>query len=256
MSEHRRQDREERVLMPRTAPPPDVAAPRTGARTTEERAARVARVRDAREMATLAAQLGALERDIRTTRRSARPPALGALLHGEHRAPPPHGERARLRDGTTIVIRPVGPEDADQLKAGFEHLGAVSRYRRFLTSIDDLSPRQLSYLTHVDHSSHEAIGALDAVTGDGIGIARYVRDPDDPQLAEVAVTVTDAWQGRGVATALLERLAARARAAGIERIAARMIVGNDAARRLIEQAAVITGEKRDAGTVVVTARLR
>jgi RimJ/RimL family protein N-acetyltransferase len=132
----------------------------------------------------------------------------------------------------------------------------VSRYRRFLTSIDDLSPRQLSYLTHVDHSSHEAIGALDAVSGDGIGIARYVRDPDDPQLAEVAVTVTDAWQGRGVATALLERLAARARAAGIERIAARMIVGNDAARRLIERAAVITGEKRDAGTVVVTARLR
>lgn len=256
MSEHRREDRDERVLMPRSAPPPDVAAPRTVTRSAEDRSARVGRVRDARELATLEAQLGALERDIRTSRRGARPPALSGLLHQEPHAPRPHGERARLRDGATIVIRPVDPGDADQLKAGFEHLGAVSRYRRFLAPVDHLSPRQLSYLTHVDHTSHEALGALDAMTGDGIGIARYVRDPGDPRLAEVAITVADAWQGRGVGTALLERLAERARAAGIERITARMLVGNDAARRLIARAADITHEQRGAGTLIVTARLR
>ena len=72
----------------------------------------------------------------------------------------------------------------------------------------------------------------------------------------MAVTVADAWQGRGVASALLERLSARARAAGIERITARMIVGNDAARRLIARAAEITREQREAGTVQITARLR
>ena len=253
-------DGEERVLMPRKAPPADVAAPRTPARSAQERALRADRVRDAREVATLAAQLGALERDIRTvgrtSRRAVAPPALGRLVHEEHAPPPAHGERVRLRDGATIVIRPVEPEDAEPLKAGFERLGAVSRYRRFLSPLDHLSPRQLSYLTRVDHTSHEAIGALDAVTGEGIGIARYLRDPDDTQLAEVAITVADAWHDRGVGTALLERLSARARAAGIERITARMIVGNEAARRLIARAADITHEQRGAGTVQITGRLR
>jgi RimJ/RimL family protein N-acetyltransferase len=260
MTEHEREDRDQRMLMPRSAPPADIAAPRTAARPAEERAARAARARDAREVATLEAQLRAIERDIRTvgrsSRRAAEPPALARLLHEDHPAPRPHGERVPLRGGASIVIRPVEPEDADQLKVGFEHLSAVSRYRRFLTSIDQLSPRQLSYLTHVDHTAHEAIAALDASTGEGVGIARYLRDPVDPRLAEIAVTVADAWQGRGVGTALLERLAARARAAGIERITARMIVGNDAARRLIARVADITSEQRGAGTVQITARLR
>ena len=256
MTEDERQNREERVLMPRSAPPVDIAASRT-ARSAEER---VGRTRDAREVATLEAQLEALQRDIRAVRRSSRlasgPVEFGRLLHDDHRAPRPHGEVVRLRDGASILIRPVEPDDAEQLKIGFEHLGAVSRYRRFLAPIDQLSPRQLSYLTHVDHSTHEAIAALDARTGEGIGIARYLRDPDDARLAEVAITVADIWQGRGVGTALLDRLSARARATGIERITARMIVGNDAARRLIARAADITSEQRGAGTVQVTARLR
>ena len=243
--------------MPRSAPPAEITTERTPAQSESERAERA---RDARELAVMAAQLGALDRDIQMGRRTARhagaAPGLGLLSRDERAAPRPRGERVRLRDGATIVIRQVEPEDAAQLKIGFEHLGAVSRYRRFLTPIDDLSPRQLSFLTHVDHVSHEAIAALDAVTGAGIGIARYVRDPDDPERAEVAIVVADAWQGRGVGTALMERLAGRGRAAGVERITARMLVGNDAARATIERVADILGEAREAGTVSLTARLR
>jgi GNAT superfamily N-acetyltransferase len=249
--------REEKVLMPRSAPPAEITTQRTPARSESERAERA---RDARELAVMAAQLGALDRDIhqgrRTARRGGATTALGLLSRDKRATPRPRGERVRLGDGAEILIRQVEPEDAAQLKIGFEHLGAVSRYRRFLTPIDDLSPRQLPYLTHVDHVSHEAIGALDAVTGAGIGIARYVRDPADPQQAEVAIVVTDAWQGRGVGTALMERLRARARAAGIKRITAQMLVGNDAARRLIGRAADILSEAREAGTVSLTAQLR
>ena len=198
--------------MPRTAPPADVAVPRGPTRSATDRAARVERVRDAREFATLEAQLRALGSDIRAVRRTARrataAQGVGMLGHHEDAPPPPQGEHVRLPDGAEIVIRQVGPEDAAQLKAGFEHLGAVSRYRRFLAPVDHLSPKQLSYLTHVDHISHEAIVALDAVTGDGIGIARFLRDPDDPRLAEVAIVVIDAWQGRGVGKVLVDRLAA------------------------------------------------
>ena len=137
--------------------------------------------------------------------------------------PKPTGEQVRLRDGTEIVIRPIEPEDADQLRAGFEHLAAVSRYRRFLSEIHGLTRHQLDYLTHVDHVDHEALAALVAATGSGIGTARYVRDTSDPAQAEVAIVIADAWQGRGIGTALVARLAKRARANGIERLTARMI---------------------------------
>ena len=97
---------------------------------------------------------------------------------------------------------------------------------------------------------------LDAVTGEGIGIARFVRDRDDARLAEVAIVIVDEWQGRGVGTALVERLAARMRTVGVERIAARMLVGSDVPRRLIARCADILSEQRSSGTVAVEARLR
>lgn len=256
MAEHAGPDREVRLLMPRSAPPAEI--PRR--RSAEKRAARDARVRDEREFATLEAQLGALDRDIQvargTARRAAAAPGLGLLADHDRAAPRLHGERVGLRDGAQIVIRQVEPDDAAHLNAGFERLGAVSRYRRFLAPVDHLSPGQLSHLTHVDHISHEAIAALDAETADGIGIARYVRDPDDERQADVAIVVADAWQGRGVGTALFERLAARARTAGVERITARMIVGNDAARKIIAHAADTLSEERAPGTILLTARLR
>jgi RimJ/RimL family protein N-acetyltransferase len=259
MTERAKPDREERMLMPRSAPPAAVAPPRRPARSPEERAALAERVRDAREFATLEAQLRALGSDIDIVRRAARRAAASKgvrlLAHDENTPPRPRGEHVRLRDGAEIVIRQVEPEDAAQLKIAFERLGAVSRYRRFLAPLDHLTPKQLPYLTHVDHTSHEAIAALDAVTGGGIGVARFVRDPDDATMAEVAIVVTDAWQGRGVGTALAERLAARARAVGVQRITARMLVGNEAARRLIARTAAIMSEQRRSGTIALEARL-
>jgi RimJ/RimL family protein N-acetyltransferase len=235
----RQAEREERALMPRSAPRPDGGE-------------------DTREIATLEAQLRALEQDIHTARRrSNEAPGIGSMLGG-HRdsAPPkPRGEQVRLRDGTEIVIRPIEPEDADQLRAGFEHLAAVSRYRRFLGEIHGLTRHQLDYLTHVDHVDHEALAALVAATGAGIGTARYVRDANDPTQAEVAVVVGDDWQGRGVGTELLARLARRARANGIERLTARMIVGNDIAHRLLAGIGDVIDERRLPGAIELTLRL-
>ncbi len=59
-----------------------------------------------------------------------------------------------------------------------------------------------------------------------VGVARYVRDPDEPKQAEVAVTVQDEWQGRGVGTALLSMLARRARDNGVERFTGVCLAGN------------------------------
>ena len=105
------------------------------------------------------------------------------------------GRPVVLRDGSVVLIRQVQSADAPLLADGFARLSAQSRQMRFLTTKKELTPAELRYLTDVDHHDHEALGALNHDDGHGVGIARYVRDPDDPQAAEIAVTIVDDWQG-------------------------------------------------------------
>ena len=89
-----------------------------------------------------------------------------------------------------------------------------------MTPIAELSESQLRYLTEVDHDDHEALIAFDAATGDGVGVARFVRLEDDPTSAEAAITVIDEWQGRGLGTALCpaaRRARSRARGRAVHR---------------------------------------
>ena len=123
-------------------------------------------------------------------------------------------ERAVLRDGSVVHIRPIGPEDKALLEQGFEQLSAESRYRRFLHPVKRLGKRELDYFTTVDHSDHEALVALGPHGTELVGVARYVRLADR-QSAEVAIAVVDAWQGKGVGTVLLHELVERAKAAGV-----------------------------------------
>ena len=212
-----------------------------------------------REYSTLVAELGALEQDIKGARATARraTTGFGLTLRADHEPHAVmHGEHVRLPDGAEIVVRPIEPGDAHDLAVGVQHLSALSRFRRFRAPIDHLSPAQLTELTHVDHESREAMVAFDAANGEGIGVARYVRVPDDPARAEFTCAVTDRWQRRGVGTALLERLAARARAAGIERFTALIVVGNEPARRLVARVAEVVSEHRAGGMVEVSGEAR
>lgn len=112
-------------------------------------------------------------------------------------------EQVSLSDGTTVVVRSVEPGDADALAAGYEQLSASSAYRRFFTTYPRLSPDQVRYFTAVDHHDHEALGVVTAQAGEGIGIARYIRDSEDPGCAELAIVILDAWQRLGVGYQLM-----------------------------------------------------
>jgi RimJ/RimL family protein N-acetyltransferase len=145
------------------------------------------------------------------------------------------GRRVVLRDGSKVVIRQVRRSDAPLLADGFARLGPESRRLRFLRRKDELTPAELRYFTDIDHHDHEAIGALAPTAGGGVGVARYVRDASDPQSAEIALTVVDDWQGRGLGTELLAQLSGRARAAGIRRFTALVSADNAAMTALLRR---------------------
>src|SRR3954452_19075303 len=130
-----------------------------------------------RACAVMEAELEALSTDIGAARARARRAATAGLdLRRDGKDRPAEGDRQLLQDGRTVRIRPVETGDAHELEQLFGRLSALSRHRRFLAPIDRLSRRQLDSLTRIDHIEHEALIAIDAATGQGVGVIRYVRD--------------------------------------------------------------------------------
>lgn len=132
-----------------------------------------------------------------------------------------------LRDRSMVTIRPITKSDRQLLQEAFARLSDASRRRRFLVPANSLSDEDLSYLTDLDHARHEALVALEAETGEAVGVARYVRVPGDRESGEVAVAVVDEWQGRGLATVLLSDLTERARQNGLRRYTALVSKDNE-----------------------------
>jgi RimJ/RimL family protein N-acetyltransferase len=142
--------------------------------------------------------------------------------------------RFQLRNGADVVVRPILPEDRDRLVDAFARLSETSRYRRFGTAVRHLTDDQLRYLTEIDYEDHMAWVAVDpAVDGEpGLGVARYVRLPGEPEVAEAAVTVVDSHQGLGLGSILLGALGLSAVAHGIRAFRAYVLEENQAVQEL------------------------
>jgi RimJ/RimL family protein N-acetyltransferase len=136
-------------------------------------------------------------------------------------------QRVRIRDGAQVDVRRIEPGDADALRTAFQRLSLESRYERFLSPLDHMSPAMVRYFTEVDHHDHEALVAFDPDDGRLVAVARFVREPDEPEAAEAAVTVADDWHGRGLGTAMLAELAERAREEGVKRFTAYVLARNE-----------------------------
>ena len=181
-------------------------------------------------------------------------------------------EEARLDDGSRVLLRLILPTDKEALQRGFGQLSERSRFWRFLWRKPRLTDRELQQLTELDGSDHFAIIAMAVPEGEaqaraladrsqsgptaagpavqssktagptaegsaaeGLGVARFARLADQPEVAEPAVTVVDHAQGKGLGSLLLTRLAAAARERGIERFACEFLAVNEPIRYLIEK---------------------
>jgi acetyltransferase len=169
-------------------------------------------------------------------------------------------QRVRLRDGSAVTIRPIRPADAELERAFVHGLSDEARYFRFHDSLRDLTPRMLLQFTEIDYYDQLALiaisegepaplpGAKDdptmlrqaaedqptmlrQVAEDQptmlrqVGVARYVVDPGG-EACEFAIVVTDEWQGRGLATALMHALMDAARARGVQRMYGDVLAAN------------------------------
>lgn len=141
----------------------------------------------------------------------------------------------RLRDGTDVALRPIRSGDGNLLEAGFARLSPKSRYRRFLSPTPQLTDSMLAFLTSVDGSNHRAWGALvDEPAGPvGAGVVRWVRTNADPLVADMAVTVIDDYQGRGLGGLLIDVAVLDAFAHGVERFEGVVLGENISSRRML-----------------------
>ena len=135
-----------------------------------------------------------------------------------------------LPDGSEAVISPLVEDDRLLLVAGLDELSLESRYRRFGQGRANLSDSELDYLSAIDQRSHVAWVA--AIGDEGAGVGRYI--VDEAGCAEVAVTVVDRFQRRGVGRLLFDALASVARNDGVQEFCFEVVTDNEAVRQMIQ----------------------
>lgn len=137
----------------------------------------------------------------------------------------------RARDGTPLLLRPVLP--GDSARTAQAHVSSETLYRRFMSTRTP-NPALMHYLFEVDYVDH-FVWVVTELDGAFVADARFVRDTENPTVAEIAFIVSDSYQGRGIGTYLMGALAVIARLEGVEKFTARVLSENAPMRGILDR---------------------
>jgi len=151
----------------------------------------------------------------------------------------------RVRDGTDLLLRPVLPGDDERTVHGHIQFSKETLYRRFMTARVPTAAL-MHYLSEVDYVDHFVWVVTDGT--DPVADARFVRDEHDPTVAEIAFTVADAYQGRGIGSFLIGALSIAAKVDGVKRFSARMLGDNLPMRTIMDRYGAVW-QREDIGVI-------
>ncbi len=145
--------------------------------------------------------------------------------------------REFLPNGRALRIRAIRPSDRKALHDAFHLLSKATIRDRFFSIKLDLTPQELTFFTEVDRSCHVALVAEleEGQQRRPVGVGRFVRSPEQPEVCEFAITIIDAFQGQGIGKALLKRLIDCARQLGIRQLDASVLPQNARMSQLLHR---------------------
>lgn len=171
---------------------------------------------------------------------------------------PPAPEMAALRDGETVTIRPIRPDDVSRLQAFHTRLSPDTIYLRYLGQHRVLTDAEARRLTGVDYQARMALVATREHAGDDsiLGVARYDVIETDPQnRAEAAIVVEDRYQGKGLGVLLVSHLVAYARAHGVRAFVAEISAENARMMDFIRRSGLSVEKKLKSGVWEIEIKL-
>jgi RimJ/RimL family protein N-acetyltransferase len=159
----------------------------------------------------------------------------------------------RLPGGESVMVRAISPQDGGRLHDYMRNLSASTRRNRFLGAISELAPTELDRLTHMNGPGELALIAFASTGGETPMVAEAIQViAPESQRCEIALSVTDAWQRKGLGTLLLQNMECRARSLGARCLNGEVLRTNDAMKGLARKAGfAIRGPFMDARLVEI-----
>jgi CRP-like cAMP-binding protein len=139
-----------------------------------------------------------------------------------------------LNDGSKLLLRPVLPGDSERSSHPSVEFSSETLYRRFMSTREP-SAALMNYLFQVDYVEHFVWVLVDGADGPVVADVRFVRDANDPSVAEIAFIVADDYQGRGIGSVLMDALTIAAHVGGVRRFTARLLSDNTRMRAILDR---------------------
>jgi Acyl-CoA synthetase (NDP forming) len=173
-------------------------------------------------------------------------PAAGAERYAHmaiHPYPAHLESRMQLPEGIDLVIRPIRPEDAEIEQAFVRGLSSESKYFRFVSALQELSPSMLARFTQIDYDREMALIAVleEDHRETEVGVARYVINPDG-ESCEFALVIADAWQHKGIGHKIMDALMDIARDKGLKTMEGDVLASNRNMLSLVTSLGFVVGE--------------